>query len=88
MISYTYLDGYLYIHGETKIQEVRVDAVYYNPNLIFEARNEDLGIGYENDMEFPIPGDLLSAVKKTLLSGELSIADDNVRVERDDVDNS
>jgi hypothetical protein len=59
-ICYFYINGYVYIYNNTKLERVLIDAVY---NSLDVTESEDsTGICYKDDMEFPLAGDLLNAV--------------------------
>ena len=60
-ICYFYVNEYIYIWNNTKLERVLVEAVY--EGLDVTQNNDDpTGLCYKDDMEFPIAGDMLKAV--------------------------
>ncbi len=69
--DYIYLDkndleGYL---GKQQANHISITAVYENPFLAMNPEDNESGIHYQDDMEFPIPMDFLTNLKASLLKG-------------------
>lgn len=89
-ISYNYMNGYVYIYGNIKLKTVTLDAAFESPELVLPNETaEDIsnGIEYTEDMEFPLPIDMIQNIKARLLSGELSITDSKDKVPPSHIDN-
>lgn len=92
-IVYTWKKNRLYILNNEKLEKVIAVAPYENPLVYIDGYNtQDLldgtAIVCDNDMEFPIPIDIIQNIKARLLSGELSIIDDKDKVIPTHVDNN
>lgn len=85
-ISYTYLDGHIYLFNNKILKRLLVRAAYEDWNL-----NEDVdsggGIPCTDDSEFPLTGDLIQVVKQKLLTGELSVTDSKDEIPAEHKDN-
>ena len=58
-IEYSYINNYIYILNNIKLEKVLVDAPY---NSLDVTQTDGTGICYQDDMEFPLAGDQLNTV--------------------------
>ncbi len=84
---YFYRDGYIYIYAEgIDIDDsfvLNIEGVFVgSPNSITDTTS------ITDDMEFPMPEDLIQTVKERLLKGELSIIDDKDKIPQSNIDNN
>lgn len=86
-ITYTYVNGYLYIYNNTKLDKVRVTAPYASFNLITNNVTGSNGIPYDDDMELPYPEDLINTCIFNLLQGIFGGIDTKDKVEATHLDN-
>jgi len=66
-ICYFYSNEYLYIWNNTKLTRVLIEAVYEKLDVTY-GYNDSTGLCYEDDMEFPLAGDMLNDVIKEVTS--------------------
>ena len=59
-ICYFYIDGYVYVYNNTKLERILIDAPYESLDVTRDP--DSTGICYVDDMEFPLAGDMLNAV--------------------------
>lgn len=59
-VTYFYINGYIFVYNNTKIENVLIEAPY--DSLEVTGNTDPTGICYENDMEFPLAGDMLNTV--------------------------
>ena len=83
---YFYRDGYIYAYSEEVDTSepfiLNIEGVFLgDPNSI----NDKSSI--TDDMDFPMPEDLIQTVKERLLKGELSIIDDKDKIPQSNIDN-
>jgi hypothetical protein len=86
-IVYMWRNNRIYILNNLKLRNVIAVAAYENPYVYIDGYEEG-SIICDEDMEFPIPIDLIGNIKSKLLSGELSIIDDKDKVTPAHVDNN
>ena len=66
-ICYFYINEYIYIYNNTKLDRVLIDAAY--EKLDVTQDNDDVtGLCYKDDMEFPLAGDMLNDVIKEVIN--------------------
>ena len=66
-ICYFYTNGYVYIWNNTKLEKVLIEEI---PEKLDITRSFDdtTGLCYEDDMEFPLAGDMLNDVIKEVIN--------------------
>jgi hypothetical protein len=80
VVRYCYVNGYIYLDksdlsdfiDDTTENNLAVIAVYENPFLSYNREDNESGIHYDDDMEFPIPYDLLNALKESIVSSNFA----------------
>lgn len=85
-ILYSYLNGYIYIYNSTLIDQIGIEGIYVDPREVIESNENNLGLGLDDDMEFPFPADLIQLAKSNILKAELSGYDTTPNVEKSHVD--
>ena len=80
IIKYTYINNYGYILNTSKLKWARFDAPYASPELVGIDTADSSGICYTDDMEFPIPIDMLRSITQGILSQELRLVPDDQEV--------
>jgi len=70
----TYRDGYIYVYGYYNGRYINVRGVFEDPEKVHNFTRENGLDLYDEDSPFPISQDMLQAITKGLLDGELSIA--------------
>ena len=84
---YFYRDGYIYVYSENIDTSepfiLNIEGVFVgNPNSVVD------GSSITDDIEFPMPEDLIQTVKERLLKGELSIIDNKDKIPQANIDNN
>jgi hypothetical protein len=77
VIRFSYINGYIYLDkndiesfvGKKTKNHIAIVAVYENPFLSYNKEDNESGIHYDDDMEFPITYDLLTALKTAIVKG-------------------
>ncbi len=94
MIRYTYRNGYIYLYASSAvlntIDYISIEAPLEDPTSMISIESQDninAEISYHDDMEFPMPDDLVQDIKARILSGELRITDSDDKVRPTHVDN-
>lgn len=83
-IGYFYTNGYIYIHNNTKLDSILIEAIYESLDVTKDP--DPTGICYKDDMEFPLAGDMLNDVIKevtTIIRGTTDAQDKNPVTIRD-----
>jgi hypothetical protein len=86
-ITYDFVNQYIFVRNNTKLNIARVIAPYVNFNLITDNSIGSNGINYTDDMELPYPADLINAAVLSLLQGILGGLDSKDRVVATHLDN-
>ena len=68
---YIYINGYLYIYNVKRVKYISIKAPYENPNIAYTNCS---GICYNDDMEFPLPLDMINSIIKEIVSTGILIA--------------
>jgi len=87
-ISYDYIDKYLYIFNNVKLEQVRSDAIYPR-NIMdnYRAENTDIsGVCFADDMEFPLPMDLVNVLIQKIQTNVLGRTEDTLPVPKTHLD--
>jgi len=91
---YTYRNGYIYVYATdsvlSTISTISIDAPFEVPEGVIPSETNDdyiAGVIYNDDMEFPMPDDLVQDIKARIFSGELRITDAKDKVEATHLDN-
>ena len=66
-IWYIYENGYIYLYGNTRIKEFRVQAIFSNPEQVINCCDSSC---YSDDMEFPLPEEMIESIIQELLQKE------------------
>jgi hypothetical protein len=83
IVRYDYIDNYIYLFNTRRLKYISIRAIYENPSLIIPCMNDDIvGICYTDDMEFPIPEDLLTIIRQNILKefGVIKPEDTEVKI--------
>lgn len=73
-LAYDYKNGYIYVYNNTKLKVLLVqDAFVYPEQVNSFCSNEDGSQCYNDDMEFPMPEDMLRSITQGIRGGELRI---------------
>jgi hypothetical protein len=95
-ITYDYRNGYIYIYFNPSLDEnitefhIMIEGVHSTYNFIADETKDskNANIIYNDELEFPMPNDLIQLVKERLLKGELSIIDDKDKIKSEHLDNN
>ena len=92
-IVYMWRNNRIYILNNLKLEKVIALAAYESPYVYVEGYDyNEVASGNvivcDEDMEFPMPIDLIANIKAKLLTGELSIIDDKDKIVPAHVDNN
>lgn len=79
VVRFGYQNGYIFLDkaditpfvGDALKGHMAVTAVYENPFLATNREDNESGIHYDDDMEFPIPFDLLASLRKSIMENNL-----------------
>ncbi len=89
-ITYDVQNGYLYLYRVKKMKYLAIRSVFENPMSVLqelESGNTGNTDGFcVDDHAFPVPMDIISDIKKSLLSGELRVTDEKDKVEATHLD--
>jgi hypothetical protein len=64
-------DNYLYVTGDFYGDKIYVRGIFEDPEAVFNFAQEDGIAIYDEDSPFPISGDMLEGITKSIVSGEL-----------------
>ena len=69
------IEDYMYIYNAEGLEYINVRGVFEDPEAVAKFANCDQGNKCYDDSttDFPIPMDMLNAINKGILSGELSL---------------
>jgi hypothetical protein len=83
--KYFYTNEYIYIFNNSKLSEILIEAVFTKLDVT-QATDDPTGFLYQDDMEFPLAGDMLNTVIQdiiTLLRSGNDLKQDAPVTERD-----
>jgi len=64
VIYYTIINGYLYVLNNLKLCKLLIEAIIADPRQIENCDTPDI---FPDDIEFPIPEDMLVSIKQTII---------------------
>lgn len=85
-ITYTYLEGHIYLFNNAILKRLVVRAAYDDWNLNDDLENGG-GIPCFDDSEFPLTSDLIQTIKIKLVSQELNVTDSKDKIPAEHIDN-
>ncbi len=83
---YFYRDGYIYAYSE-EVDTSEPFILNIEGVFLGDANSINDKSSITDDMDFPMPEDLIQTVKERLLKGELSIIDDKDKIPQSNIDN-
>ncbi len=93
--KYDYRNGYIYIYFNTAISseeevEIMIEGVHNTYDFIADESKDakDKDLVYLDEVEFPMPDDIIQLIKDKLLAGEFSIIDNKDKIESRHIDNN
>ncbi len=93
-IRYTYRNEYIYIYGSestlASINYISIESPLELPESVIPTQtysDTQAETIYNDDMEFPIPDDMIQDIKNRILSGELRVTDSSDKIEATHLDN-
>lgn len=92
-IKWDYRNGYIYVNfndEQSEAPKLMIEGVHSTYDFISDESKEskDKGIIYNDDLDFPMPTDLIQLVKERLFKGEFSIIDDKDKIPQSNIDNN
>lgn len=87
-IRYYYKNNYLYIFNNLKLEEVLIDCAFSDLLINQNDSNQDSGIHYTADMEFPAPADMIARIIEIIPKKYMIYADTKDKVEGGHLDNN
>ena len=91
---YDYRNGYIYVYFLPPVSwetvAITIEGVHTSYNFIQDESKESKakGLVYNDDVDFPMPDDIIQLIKDKLLAGEFSIIDDKDKVKPSHIDNN
>lgn len=71
-LAYDYKNGYIYVYNNLKLKYITVQDVFIYPEEVNSFCSDDNGTQcYNDDMDFPMPEDMLRTITQGIRSGEL-----------------
>lgn len=71
-MSYTYDDGYIYVFGNTRIKQIKIQDIFLNPEEAVTVCSTNSNC-VTDDTEFPIPTDMIYSIIQEILKSEFGI---------------
>ena len=71
--KYYVIDEYIYIYNPKGLEKINVRGVFEDPEEVFNFKDCDTGPCYDDNMDYPLPLDMVSTINQGLLSGELQV---------------
>jgi hypothetical protein len=93
-IKYDYRNGYIYVYFKPALESatanIMIEGVHNTYSFIKDESKDskDADLVYNDDVEFPIPDDIIQMVKDKLISGEFSVIDDKDKIKSPHLDNN
>ncbi len=76
---YFYMNDHIYVYGNTKLGVIRIESVFANPEqAISLCNNADC---YDDDMEFPLPQDIIFNISNDIYNIFLNKINDEVQID-------
>ena len=71
--KYYVIDEYIYIYNPKGLEKINVRGVFEDPEEVFNFKDCDTGPCYDDNMDYPLPLDMVGTINQGLLSGELQV---------------
>ena len=73
LTRYYVIDEYIYLYNPKGLEKINVRGVFENPEEVYNFKECDNGPCYDDNMDYPLPLDMVSSINQGLLNGELQV---------------